>query len=210
MRGTRKGNAFTLIELLIVVAIIAILAAIAVPNFLEAQIRSKIARAKADMRSVATGLEAYFVDWNGYPAGSRGPDLVRDATELTTPIAYLTTAGLSDPFGEAWRWGDNAGASAGQRFARQAGVGYKYFFLDYYEGLSTWARRANLTPDRRQMAYVLYSYGPDFAQNLLEWFAVGRQTVDALYDPTNGTVSQGDFGRCGGAARSWEASMINR
>jgi len=61
----RKG--FTLIELLIVVAIIAILALIAVPNFLEAQTRSKVSRCKADMRSLATGMESYVLDWNQYP-----------------------------------------------------------------------------------------------------------------------------------------------
>lgn len=65
----KKG--FTLIELLIVVAIIAILAAIAVPNFLEAQVRSKVARVKADQRSLATGIEAYFVDNNLYPVAAR-------------------------------------------------------------------------------------------------------------------------------------------
>ena len=60
----KKG--FTLIELLIVVAIIAILAAIAVPNFLEAQTRAKVSRVKNDLRSVATALESYFVDFNMY------------------------------------------------------------------------------------------------------------------------------------------------
>jgi len=58
---------FTLIELLIVVAIISILAAIAVPNFLEAQVRSKVARVMADQRSIATALESYAVDNNTYP-----------------------------------------------------------------------------------------------------------------------------------------------
>ena len=65
----KKG--FTLIELLIVVAIIAILAAIAVPNFLEAQVRSKVSRVKTDQRSLATGIEAYYVDNNQYPVSAR-------------------------------------------------------------------------------------------------------------------------------------------
>lgn len=64
----KKG--FTLIELLIVVAIIAILAAIAVPNFLEAQVRSKVSRVKADQRSLATGIEAYYLDNNAYPTAA--------------------------------------------------------------------------------------------------------------------------------------------
>jgi len=65
-KGMKRLKGFTLIELLIVVAIIAILAAIAVPNFLEAQVRSKVSRAKSDLRTIAVGLEAYYVDNNTY------------------------------------------------------------------------------------------------------------------------------------------------
>lgn len=60
-------KAFTLIELLIVVAIIAILAAIAVPNFLEAQTRAKVARILSDQRTYATALETYMIDNSAYP-----------------------------------------------------------------------------------------------------------------------------------------------
>ncbi|HUT25407.1 MAG TPA: prepilin-type N-terminal cleavage/methylation domain-containing protein, partial [Sumerlaeia bacterium] len=94
--------AFTLIELLIVVAIIAILAAIAVPNFLEAQVRSKVSRAHTDMRAVAVALEAYRTDNNRYPSGAYGQSLTGNILSnrlkpLTTPIAYITSI-PADPF----------------------------------------------------------------------------------------------------------------
>lgn len=59
-------NAFTLIELLIVVAIIGILAAIAVPNFLNAQIRAKIAKTESEMSAYGTAAEMYRLDNNDY------------------------------------------------------------------------------------------------------------------------------------------------
>ena len=104
---------FTLIELLIVVAIIAILAAIAVPNFMEAQIRSKVARTRNDLRTLDTALSAYCVDYNHYPYPRcmlEHPDQpgyanmweggVMAMYELTTPTAYLSSmSGFRNIFG---------------------------------------------------------------------------------------------------------------
>ena len=62
----QKG--FTLIELLVVVAIIGILAAIAIPQFAEYRQRGFDARARSDLRNVATAEEAYFADNEAYVA----------------------------------------------------------------------------------------------------------------------------------------------
>ncbi len=66
------SNGFTLIELLIVVAIIGILAAIAVPNFLNAQVRAKVSRVFADLRSLGNAIEMYTIDNNTQPGENCG------------------------------------------------------------------------------------------------------------------------------------------
>jgi len=131
-KNMTNSKGFTLIELLIVVAIIAILAAIAVPNFLEAQTRSKISRARADMRTYATAIESYRVDSNQYPwtyngISCPGPVPPNDCdgfgeirsfgfltvpNPITTPIAYISSH-IPDVFkiGQTVDAGPNTGES---------------------------------------------------------------------------------------------------
>jgi prepilin-type N-terminal cleavage/methylation domain-containing protein len=89
-------SAFTLIELLIVVAIIGILAAIAVPNFLQAQIRAKISRVLADHRALTTAENMYRLDNNTFHRHAHTP---WQHVPLTTPVAYLAFWPI-DPFQE--------------------------------------------------------------------------------------------------------------
>ena len=67
LRKMHKGQkGFTLIELMIVVAIIGILAAIAIPNFLRYQCKSKQSEAKGNLGAIFTSEVAYFSENNGY------------------------------------------------------------------------------------------------------------------------------------------------
>ncbi len=91
---TGSPNSFTLIELLIVVAIIGILAAIAVPNFLNAQVRAKVSRSMSDERTMELAILQYTLDNNDNPPHSDEPN---QNHWLTTPVAYLSGF-LYDPF----------------------------------------------------------------------------------------------------------------
>jgi type II secretion system protein G len=180
-----RSRAFTLIELLIVVAIIAILAAIAIPNFLEAQTRAKVSRVKADMRSVVTALEAYRVDNNAYPITAETPAMYPGslfnqigggffayAGRITTPIAYMTSA-PHDPWD-----------------MRAATLGFGWDFFEYWGEPTAGFDVIDFTQGSGDAAQcVLWSWGPDADA---DGFTLN---IDTIYDPTNGTVSDGNIYR---------------
>lgn len=198
--GARARRAFTLIELLIVVAIIAVLAAIAVPNFLEAQTRARVSRSLADLRAMSTAVEAYHIDFNAWPlqAGLTYTGEVLDPTLnptgtvnvtkfvgrcLTTPVAYIATL-PQDPF------------------VRQAGdvlVEMTYYFYSNFPQSVDWVRANNggMVPPFLKAQHefwgdwVLMGAGPDGDRKDIEGL-IGTAIFDGLYDPTNGTVSNGD------------------
>ncbi|HBF33444.1 TPA: hypothetical protein DDW35_02650 [Candidatus Sumerlaeota bacterium] len=180
---TFPQKAFTLIELLIVVAIIAILAAIAVPNFMEAQIRSKVSRGKGDMRSLATAMEAYYVDTNSYPPCNsfavcmnsvKAPGVSGYSTDdhevlerLSTPIAYITTSIYPDPFYAelstrsvyGGKTGDQQGLSKLTGYGACARVPAYHTYL--YTSTGSTNRSSPYYGNLKARAYVLASAGPD-------------------------------------------------
>lgn len=103
------ARAFTLLELLVVVGIISILAAIAIPNFLDAQARAKVARVKSDLRTLNMAIESFVNDHNDLPYAhsfcddhqvfeTRYMGWISFLWQLSTPVAYLSTTMQRDPF----------------------------------------------------------------------------------------------------------------
>ncbi|MCX7018546.1 MAG: hypothetical protein NTY46_06045 [Candidatus Sumerlaeota bacterium] len=204
------------------------MAAIAVPNFLEAQTRAKVSRSKADLRSWGTAIESYQVDNNRYP-----PFVARHATSLlgapgadslngpsvwytgtsgvssraewcTTPIAYMSSAFL-DPF-----------IPGNVRYALNPDTrtpNLTYDTYDYVDAKSTFPTPAGISPFSGTARggsicsgamWHIAGCGPDRInayggnRNNNGTFAV--RSLGADYDPTNGTISPGDIVRVGGGA----------
>jgi len=98
-----KAQGFTLIELMIVVAIIGILAAIAIPNFLQYQLKAKTAEAKTNVQAIKTGMIAINAERSCSPSITAAPLATAPAGGATTIwpgaalIPTLRTSGLSRP-----------------------------------------------------------------------------------------------------------------
>ena len=156
-------------------------------NFAEAQTRAKVSRAKSDMRSLATAIEAYNIDSKEYPPCATGDKSVNARVgsgkaaygissfrawtgpeekfmQLTTPVAFITSL-PQDPFADA----------------KEATYGY-------------WGRPS--------AGWILFSPGPDrkYDINPEKDYDPSKQSpqlelILRTYDATNGTTSAGDLWR---------------
>jgi prepilin-type N-terminal cleavage/methylation domain-containing protein len=189
MKRQLNKSAFTLIELIIVISIIAILFIIAEPSYVPAPDRARVSRARADQRSIAVALESYCTDNGAYPA-------MRPMVDFTTNIRKLAKIG-----------GANLSTI-------EPGIGESAL-----HGLTTPVAYINalyadpflhlITKDSISFAYytdgtgwILISPGPDEDFDIIpRKFYVSTlenphiPLLPFTYDPTNGTVSDGDVWR---------------
>jgi type IV pilus assembly protein PilA len=93
----KKDSGFTLIELLVVMIIIGILAAIAVPVFLNQRKKGWDSQAQSDLRNIATAQETYFADAGNYaiPADANALTSTLNA-KLSSTVVYTKTVGYTD------------------------------------------------------------------------------------------------------------------
>jgi general secretion pathway protein G len=107
MRYTKKINrraasAFTLIELLLVLVILAVLAAIVVPRFTGRTLDAQIKAAKADISNFGSALDVFELDHSRYPTTDEGLNILLQPPEGKKP--YISKTTFRDPWGRAYEY----------------------------------------------------------------------------------------------------------
>jgi len=169
----RRRDGFTLVELLIVVAVISVLAAVAVPNYYESVVRAKSARTIEDLSHVNRLLVSYDMDTGGYPEDN-AEDPFGPLSVLTTPVAYTQELPIDvcrvvdDPdYGRTFFYGRRDGDFAALTAESAASCGIPSY------------------------VFALAGYGPDAS------FSHGGAADTFPYDATNGTFSRGNIWKFG-------------
>lgn len=212
--GKTKG--FSLIELLIVIAIISIITAIVVPNLMSANIRAKVSGVEADMGSIAIALEDYKVDHGEYPRDSRfsrnssyASDIIAETSQafngksgsddgndaiglgyLVYPKADFEPTYLKriagDPFNNSGKEDWNGTSGAHNHH-------YSYYTgkWDSDTGTSVDSASRNDSPQY----WALVSWGPDQDKDINDYNSARAAAIAGTnrYDSDSGITSDGDI-----------------
>ncbi|HSW36740.1 MAG TPA: prepilin-type N-terminal cleavage/methylation domain-containing protein [Candidatus Saccharimonadales bacterium] len=95
MKINRKQQGFTIVELLIVIVVIGILAALVITTYTGIQAKARNSKRQTDVQSIQTQLEAYFAQNGHYPSLTD----MNDSSWLTTNMKSLDVGALKDPQG---------------------------------------------------------------------------------------------------------------
>jgi len=196
-----RKEGFTMIELLIVIAIIAVITAIAVPNLISANVKAKVKGIKSEMGSSAIALEDYRMDEGNYPidpehtGSGYNPDVIAkpnidfdDPTDALGLGQLVFPDGASDPVYLYRIPGDPFNDSGEEEWNGTSGAHnnhYSYFTAD--------ASGAASSTEAKYWALV--SYGPDKDLDITS-YSDARDAYDNgtdLYDPDSGITSNGDI-----------------
>lgn len=206
---------FSLIELLIVIAIISIITAIVVPNLMSANIRAKVSGVKADMGSIAIALEDYKVDHGEYPRDSR--------FSRSTSYASDIIAQPNQPF-DGKNGSDNGNDAIGLGYLIYPKAGFEPTYLKriagdpfnesgkedwdgtsgahnhhylYYTGKwnSDTGTFGECTSSDSPQYWALVSWGPDQDKDITNYVSARAAVITGTkrYDSDSGITSDGDI-----------------
>ncbi len=192
-----ERSSFTLMELLIVVAIIGILTLIAIPNFLNASIKAKVSSTYVRMKTVHVALNDYMLDYNIIPPSDffSAQAFVR----LTTPVSYLS---FIDPCEDVLRRGflepnDILSENVSKFFFMyDASPAYAWITHHHSDGSSS-DERIISGAFNREIRCMLSSAGPDgygIGFQVIQLYSENHLDVmNKIYSTSNGLFSTGDI-----------------
>lgn len=161
MKQVSKNSGFTLVELMIVVAIIGILSVVAVPNFRRYQAKAKTSEAKLQLASLYAAQTSFQVDYDtyatcltsmGYDAAPKGYYVIGFSADNTAQNTVVTTAGGVCANGQH-RLVPSSVTAVGSRSATTSSISY-----------STWVVTASTF-----LAGAVGFISPDAAMGLDAW-----------------------------------------